>query len=328
MTFDFSLILVVLCATTGAIWLIDHFLFSTPRFNKFSQFLAERKVSNEDFQLYLNNLDESSKLRKTTKENLEATKNTWKETDPAQNRILEQAVVLHRDPMPVEYAKSFFPILFAVLILRSFLFEPFQIPSGSMIPTLNVGDFIIVNKFAYGLRLPVTGTRIVDIGEPQRGDVMVFIPPHDPRYFIKRVIGLPGDHVRYADNIVYVNNEPLPQDEGIILQDQGIKLSHETIGGLTHSIHTNAPQRFAHDYEWLDAEGKLHKGWLKPEGMVVPEDQYFMMGDNRDASEDSRYWGPASETKIVGKAVAVWMHKEPGWHLPTFGQNRLIENAQ
>jgi signal peptidase I len=229
---------------------------------------------------------------------------------------LEQALAIYRDPAPVEYAKSFFPILFAVLILRSFLFEPFQIPTGSMIPTLNVGDFIVVNKFAYGLRLPVTGTKILGIGEPKRGDVMVFIPPHDPNYFIKRVIGLPGDHVRYAENIVYINNEPLTQDEGILLPELGKKLSLETIGGLTHGIHTDAPQRFG------------RYPWLKPEGMVVPEGQYFMMGDNRDNSEDSRYWGPASEDKIVGKAVAVWMHKEPGWHLPTFGQNRLIENAQ
>ena len=328
MNFDFSLILVILSGATGAIWLIDHFVFAKFRFNRLSQFLAERRVSNEELQLYLNSLDENSNPAKATTENTEAGKDVSKKADPARKKILEQAAAIYRDPVPVEYAKSLFPILFAVLILRSFLFEPFQIPSGSMIPTLNVGDFIVVNKFAYGLRLPVTGTRILNIGEPKRGDVMVFVPPHDSRYFIKRVIGLPGDHVRYAGNIVYVNNEPLPQDEVGILQDQGIKLSHETIGGLTHSIHTDAPQRFAHDYEWLDTAGTLHEGWLKPEGMVVPEGQYFMMGDNRDGSEDSRYWGPASEDKIVGKAVAVWMHKEPGWHLPTFGQNRLIESAQ
>lgn len=314
MNFDFSLILVILSAATGAIWLIDHFIFSRSRFNTLSQFLAERRVSNEDFLLYLASLDENSKPA-----NIAA--------DPARKIILEQALVIYREPVPVEYAKSFFPILFAVLVLRSFLFEPFQIPSPSMVPTLNVGDFIVVNKFAYGLRLPVSGTRILDIGEPKRGDVMVFIPPHDPRNYIKRVIGLPGDHVRYADNIVYINNEPLLQDEGAILQNKGIKLSLETIGGMTHSIHTD-PQRFTRDYEWLDSAGTLHSGWLKPEGMVVPEGQYFMMGDNRDSSEDSRFWGPASETKIVGKAVAVWMHKEPGWHLPTFGQNRLIENAR
>jgi signal peptidase I len=329
MNFDFSLILVILSAVTGLVWLIDHFVFAKSRFNKVSQFLAARKVSNEEFQQYLNSLDEDNRPKKIAAvKGATVAKTTDSNTDPVKRKVLEQALVLYRDPLPVEYAKSFFPILFAVLILRSFLFEPFQIPTGSMIPTLNVGDYIVVNKFAYGLRLPVTGTKILSVSEPKRGDVMVFIPPHDPHYFIKRVIGLPGDHVRYADNIVYINGEPLPQDEGRILQDKGIKLSIETIGGLAHDIHTSVPQRFTRNYDWMDDAGVHRKGWMTPEGMVVPEGQYFMMGDNRDNSLDSRYWGPASEAKIVGKAVAVWMHKEPGWHLPTFGQNRLIENAQ
>lgn len=315
MNFDFSLILVVLSAVTGLIWLLDHFLFAKPRFNKVSQFLAERKVSNDEFQQYLNSLDEDHKPKKAA-EAVAATP-AGAHVDPARKKIFEQAMVIYRDPMPVEYAKSFFPILFAVLILRSFLFEPFQIPTGSMIPTLNVGDFIVVNKFAYGLRLPVTGTKILDVSDPKRGDVMVFVPPHDPNYFIKRVIGLPGDHVRYANNVIYVNGEPMPQDEGTLLQEEGVRYSHETIGGISHGIWIAASQRFNRSYDWL-----------KPEGMVVPEGQYFMMGDNRDNSLDSRYWGPASEAKIVGKAVAVWMHKEPGWSLPTFGQNRLIENAK
>lgn len=332
MNFDFSLTLIILSAVAGAIWLIDYFVFSKARHNKLSQFLSQQKVNNEDFQIFLNSLAENGKPTKVATQSSEATavttKDTSKKTDPAQQKILEQALALYRKPVPVEYAKSFFPILFAVLILRSFLFEPFQIPSTSMVPTLNVGDYIAVNKFAYGLRLPVIGTKILDIADPKRGDVMVFIPPHDPRYFIKRVIGLPGDHIRYASDIVYINNEPLLQNEGNILQDKGVKLSLETIDGLTHSIHTDAAPRFTRDYKWLDAAETLHTGWLKPEGMVVPEGQYFMMGDNRGASEDSRYWGPASEAKIVGKAVAVWMHKEPGFHLPTFGQNRFIENAQ
>lgn len=266
MKFDFSLVLVIVTAVTGLIWLVDRLLYAKPGRTQ--------------------------------------------------------------DPVLVEHARSFFPILFAVLVLRSFLFEPFQIPSPSMVPTLNVGDFIVVNKFAYGLRLPVTGTKILDIGDPKRGDVMVFVPPHDPRYYIKRVIGLPGDHVKYENNIVYVNGEPLSQDEGTILPDLGVKHSRETIAGLTHDIYTESPQAFAHTGRWMDASGTIRDAWLPPEGVVIPEGQYFMMGDNRDASEDSRYWGPASGTKIVGKAVAVWMHKEPGWHVPTFGQIRFIENAR
>ncbi|MDG2278222.1 MAG: signal peptidase I, partial [Pseudomonadales bacterium] len=116
------------------------------------------------------------------------------------------------DPALVEYAKSFFPVLLLVLILRSFLGEPYQIPSESMVPTLQVGDFILVNKYAYGLRLPVFGTKVFSVGDPEPGDVMVFIPPHDPRYFIKRVIGVPGDEVRYENKVLYINGRRLKYD--------------------------------------------------------------------------------------------------------------------
>lgn len=314
MNIDFSLVLVVLSAITGFVWLVDLALLAKPRWQKVETFLAERKISTADFKAYIESLGEDG-LQNTANKDLSKNKADNQKIDPVRQKLLTQAVEIYRDPFPVEYAKSFFPILFAVLMLRSFLFEPFQIPTGSMIPTLNVGDFIVVNKFAYGLRLPVTGTRFLEIGEPKRGDVMVFIPPHDPNYFIKRVIGLPGDKVRYTDNTVYINDEALPQDGGVVLDELGVKLSQESVGGITHSIYTAATQRFNRNYDWL-----------QPEGMVIPEGQYFMMGDNRDNSSDSRYWGPASEANIVGRAVAVWMHKEPGWHFPSFGQNRFIKN--
>jgi signal peptidase I len=315
MNIDFSLLLLILSAITGVIWLLDIVLFAKPRMSKVNSFLAEKGMNTEQFSEYLNSLDENGKPRELSTSAKE--EKTGQKSSVADQKVLEQATLLYRESVPVEYAKSFFPILFAVLILRSFLFEPFQIPTGSMIPTLNVGDFIVVNKYAYGLRLPVTGTKIFEVDQPKRGDVMVFIPPHEPDYFIKRVIGLPGDHIRYADKVVYINGEPLIQEEIELIREQGVLHSREAIGGVTHDIYTAASQRFNRTYDWL-----------RPEGMTIPEGQYFMMGDNRDNSSDSRYWGPASEAKIVGKAVAVWMHKEPGLHLPVFSQNRFIENAE
>ena len=309
MNIDFSLVLVVLSAIAGLGWLVDIIAFAKPRQKRVNKFLAERNISNDEFSTYAATLDENGNpIDKQV---------AAPASDPVKLRNLQSAWQLNRCSVPVEYAKSFFPILFAVLLLRSFLFEPFQIPTGSMIPTLNIGDFIVVNKFAYGLRLPVTGTKILSIGEPKRGDVMVFIPPHDPNYFIKRVIGLPGDHIQYKDNVVYVNGEPLPQESVGLIREKGVMLSKETVGGVTHDIYTLASQRFNRVYDWL-----------KPEGMTIPEGQYFMMGDNRDNSSDSRYWGPASESRIVGKAVAVWMHKDPGFVLPSFTDNRLIESAK
>ena len=311
MNIDFSLWLLILSAVSGLIWLVDALLFARMRRNQVSRFLAGKSISDEDFKAFVESLDEDGKPQGAAG-NGESGK-----ADVVKQKLLEQALALHRESMPVEYAKSFFPILFAVLLLRSFLFEPFQIPTGSMIPTLNIGDFIVVNKFAYGLRLPVTGTKIMEVDEPQRGDVMVFIPPHDPNYFIKRVIGLPGEHVRYADGTVYINGEPLPQAEVGLIRELGVQHSQETVGGVTHDIYTAASQRFPRIYDWLP-----------PEGAVIPEGHYFMMGDNRDNSSDSRYWGPVSEDRIVGKAVAVWMHKEAGLRLPSFSANRLIENPE
>lgn len=215
-------------------------------------------------------------------------------------------------PVPtwVEYSGSFFPVLLVVFVLRSFLFEPFQIPSGSMIPTLKVGDFILVNKYAYGLRLPVTGTKIVPVSEPQRGDVMVFFPPNDDRYFIKRVIGLPGDSIRILNNILYVNDElaeqtvypEMPEDPRFLLME-------EDLDGVVHRMQKRK------------VAGRLGKNYA----IVVPEGHYFMVGDNRDNSSDSRVWGPVPEKNIVGKAVAVWMHWESFSSLPSFSRMGKIQ---
>ena len=211
-----------------------------------------------------------------------------------------------RQPVLVEYCISFFPVLLIVFLLRSFLYEPFQIPSGSMIPTLEVGDFILVNKFAYGIRLPVIGSKVIPVDDPERGEVMVFIPPHDDRYFIKRVIGLPGDMILIENNQVFVNGEPLSRKfvtNQETIQRMMFSLYEEQIGDQTHLVRVAQPAtQYGRRFEYR-----------------VPEGHYFMMGDNRDNSLDSRAWGPVPEENIVGKAVAIWMHWEP-WSLPSFGR--------
>ena len=213
------------------------------------------------------------------------------------------------DPILVEYSKSFFPVLFAVLILRGFLYEPFRIPSGSMMPTLLVGDFILVNKFDYGLRLPVTHTKITPGDKPERGDVAVFRFPEDQSLdYIKRVIGLPGDHISYYNRRLSINGKAIKTDfqnnyEGLgesseLMINQGCdnikakcKVFNESLGEVEYTMMTNPDVRFS-------ADGEL----------FVPAGHYFVMGDNRDHSNDSRFWGFVPEENLVGKAVMIWMH--------------------
>jgi signal peptidase I len=191
----------------------------------------------------------------------------------------------------VEYARSFFPVLLFVLVIRSFVFEPFRIPSGSMMPTLLQGDFIFVKKFSYGLRLPVTESKIVDTGAPERGDVIVFRLPSDPSInYIKRVVGLPGDTVSYERHRLVINGELVDLEQ-----------------------HPDATPR--------DREHEIlvtHAGNVGRDGdFTVPEDHFFVMGDNRDNSRDSRFIGPIPETHLVGEAVRIWMHMDglswPRW---------------
>lgn len=211
----------------------------------------------------------------------------------------------------MEYAKSFFPVLFIVLVLRSFLVEPFQIPSASMVPTLEVGDFILVNKYTYGIRLPVVGTKVVDLNSPKRGDVMVFFPPGKDIYFIKRVIGLPGDEIRYINNVLYINGEK--QSQALVASlpagEPQYQLMTETVDGIDHAMQKHiVPGRLSRHGVW-----------------VVPEGHYFMMGDNRDNSSDSREWGFVPEENIVGKAFAIWMHWESLTSIPSFSRVGWIQ---
>ncbi|WP_447752377.1 signal peptidase I [Pseudomonas nicosulfuronedens] len=283
MTLNFPLLLVIAVAVCGALALVDLVLFA-PR----------RRAA------------------------ISAYEGTVGEADP---EVLEK---LNKEPILVEYGKSFFPVLFIVLVLRSFLVEPFQIPSGSMKPTLEVGDFILVNKFAYGIRLPVLDTKVIPVGDPQRGDVMVFRYPSDPNInYIKRVIGVPGDTIRYtSDKRLYINDQPVA--ESLVGEEPGtlgsVTLYQEKLGSVEHMIRREMT-RFRIE------PGKQWK---------VPAEHYFMMGDNRDNSNDSRYWndpkipkdllGMVPDRNIVGKAFAVWMSwPDPKMrNLPNFSRVGVI----
>jgi signal peptidase I len=202
-----------------------------------------------------------------------------------------------------EYSRSFFPVLAIVLVLRSFVIEPFQIPSSSMVPTLEVGDYILVNKFNYGLRLPVFKTKILDVGEPRRGDVIVFYPPHKNVYFIKRLVGLPGDHIQYRHKVLYINGVKAEQTFlARLLPMQGAELATEKLGDVEHNIHKQ-----------MDSYNEIADNV----DITVEPGHYFMMGDNRDNSADSRFWGQVPAENIVGKAFAVWMHWE-SLSIPSF----------
>lgn len=259
----------------------------------------------------------------------------------------------------VRAAYDFFPILAVVLIVRSFLFEPFNIPSSSMVPTLYTGDFIAVNKFAYGLRLPLTYNKILDTGHPEHGDVMVFRYPENPNiYYIKRVIGLPGDKVSYDNGVLAINGEqvmtqpaqyqpdetltsqlvpPGPTQTGdVISVDQAAEYGREE---EAHAIYYQEKQGSHHHLvRYLEGFNSSQYGpFLQSQSpevitsagtqwhITVPKDEYFVMGDNRDRSADGRYWGFVPDENLAGKAVYIWMHKAPGLKLPSFSRNGSID---
>lgn len=270
MDFDFALILVLLTFVSGVVWGYDRLVLSPKREAKLQSAMGQAAEE------------------------------------------LPAAVVneINRTPGWVDTGRSMFPVLLIVLILRSFLVEPFQIPSGSMLPTLKIGDFILVNKFHYGLRLPVLNTKVVSMNDPLRGDVVVFKYPKQPSInYIKRVVGLPGDVVRYQNKQLYINGELQPQT--LLAQLPPARperlVINEELSGIQHQsyIDLNRPSQ---NMEW-----------------TVPQGHYFMVGDNRDNSNDSRYWGFVPDELLVGKAFAVWMHWPTFLSIPSFGDVRMIE---
>jgi signal peptidase I len=200
------------------------------------------------------------------------------------------------DPMLVEYSKSFFPVILVVFLIRSFIAEPFKIPSGSMMPTLLAGDFILVNKFTYGLRVPILNNTFIEVNHPKRGDVFVFHYPPDPSIdYIKRVVGVPGDKIVYQDKQLYINGQKMDmtylddyQYESVGLNQVHAKRYSEQLGDVKHDV--------------LIEENSFSKEG----GVEVPPGYYFAMGDNRDNSKDSRYWGFVPERNLVGKAFFIW----------------------
>jgi signal peptidase I len=279
MDIDFPLILVILVFGSGLIWLLDA-LFLAPR---------RRRVTAE----------------------LRGEYPQWNEEGSAQAASYQARVQeMAAEPTVVEYARSFFPVLLIVFVLRSFLVEPFQIPSTSMVPTLQVGDYILVNKYTYGIRLPVLRTKVLSVNEPKRGDVMVFFPPHmNDTYFIKRVVGLPGDTISYRNKRLFVNGELVEREAlGLLpIDNSRFEMGAETLGGARHLMQVDQ-MRPPRDFS-----------------LVVKPGHYFMMGDNRDNSSDSRIWGQVPEKDIVGKAFAVWMHWDSLFSMPSFDRVGLIE---
>jgi signal peptidase I len=291
----FALFLVAMTAITGIIWAIDALFFAPARK---TMALEERKAilgGNSIIEL------------------------TGEEADP-------------NLPALVDNAKQFFPIFALVMVFRSFLYEPFQIPSGSMMPTLLVGDFILVEKFSYGIKDPVFRTKLIETGEPKRGDVVVFKFPNDPNLdYIKRIIGLPGDKIIYRNKQLYITQacdgqQPCPTEKAVkqiyssktdyISRGAYLEEYTEDLGGKKHSILRNPRSvDLTSRYEPVQPGTAINE-W------IVPESSYFAMGDNRDNSEDGRYWGFVPEANLVGKAVLIWVSFEfervPEDFLPTW----------
>lgn len=282
MDINLPLILFLLVAFTGVVWALDIFFMRKKR-------LAAIAELDKQFA----NLPEEKK-----------------NSDRGYQKALAE---VSREPAVVEYSKSFFPVLLLVFVLRSFIVEPFQIPSESMVPTLEVGDFIAVNKFTYGIRLPIVRTKVIDVSEPERGDVMVFFPPNETRYFIKRVIGLPGDKVSYIDNVLYINGEEIPQE--FVRAEPALRRGEQCYGSSYVVVEEKLGDE-SHLMRKCVEAGRygVNASW------TVPEGHYFMMGDNRDNSLDSRDWGVVPEDRIVGKAFAIWMHWDDFFSLPSFSR--------
>jgi signal peptidase I len=287
---NFALILFLLLILTGFVVLLDRQFLAPRRFREHEAALAGGQGGFTGAEESLATLEERRKLEGRKKKT---------EGPP--------------EPWWVEYSKSFFPVILIVFLLRSFVVEPFRIPSGSMLPTLFVGDFILVNKFSYGIRLPVVNKKILDVGSPHRGDVLVFRYPKDPSVdFIKRLIGLPGDKISYMNKRLYVNGELVPtESHGEFVNRERYQVTKEyleRLGDRPHLIllEDDAPPMptFLEQFPYRDNCQYVAQGVT----CTVPPGHYFMMGDNRDNSQDSRVWGFVPDENVVGRAFFIWFN--------------------
>jgi signal peptidase I len=287
-TGNFSLLLFVLTAVTLAFWLAERFYFKPRR---------EADAAT---------LEQQAATRRA-----ELTRMGIEKVD---GDVAQAKATLLMQPWWLDWTAGLFPVILIVFLLRSFLFEPFKIPSGSMVPTLLVGDLILVNKFHYGVRLPVLNKKIIDNHPVQRGDVMVFRYPVDPRLdYIKRVVGLPGDEISYLNQKLSINGKPIETvAQGDHYDDDSLSYAPmfiEKLGDVEHKIRVD-PRRSAYYGPDPKPFPMAQNCRYSPEGVVckVPPGHYFMMGDNRDNSQDSRYWGFVPDENIVGRAFFVWMN--------------------
>jgi signal peptidase I len=285
---NFALILLVLTVLTGVIWCLDVFYLAKQRRAAADRALADFDARNAKLKA------EGIKVAEGGRVELEAN--------------------LLRQPTWIEYSGSFFPVIALVFVLRSFLWEPFKIPSTSMLPTLYVGDLILVNKYTYGVRLPIINKKVIEVNTPQRGDVMVFKYPRDMSMdYIKRVVGVPGDKIVYRNKRLTINGKELSYQNMPDFLDEENNLKYvqqfkEDLSGVEHRIlnREDRPAAVIQPYDFPNREMCSYNS----EGFActVPDGQYFMMGDNRDNSADSRYWGFVPDQNIVGKAFFIWMN--------------------
>ncbi len=287
---DFALLLLLCTVVSGVYYVAELAVFKTRRSERAKRELAEFDRRN----------GEAGALA----------------SDPVarERRALAERLVAR--PWWVEYTAGFFPVIAAVFLLRSFLFEPFRIPSGSMIPTLRIGDLILVNKYQYGIRMPVWDRTLIPVGHPRRGDVVVFRFPLNPNEdFIKRVVGLPGDVIDYRDHVLQINGKVVPEAPMAPFFDasrlQTYRQYEETLGTVRHRVIWGGGDGIAaypvpqHNDPGACVYSTDTDGGVR---CTVPPNHYFVMGDNRDNSEDSRFWGFVPDRNLVGHAVFIWMN--------------------